>query len=162
MNWRREYWSWSNQFSKSERLQLLYLGGSVPEYQVKKTKGKDIDILLVRPAGKGMFKILGMERKCEIDDAAIGKQDKVEVYNKQKDVMYKIGSKDISLGNIYKKNKYHNIDDAKSLLYIFNCKDVYTPVADMYITKDDTQVDVSNGYINYFPIDSKESLREYK
>ena len=112
----------------------LNAGGNIPEYQVN----------------------------CEIDNMAIGKKDKTEAYNEQKNVMYKIGNKTVSLGDIYKHNTYHNADDAKSLLYTFKCENVYMPVGDMYITNDEKQVNTLNSYINYFPIDSKESLREYK
>ena len=140
----------------------LNAGGNIPEYQVKRMKGKNIDVLLARPAGKGIFKVLGLAKNCEIDNMAIGKKDKTEAYNEQKNVMYKIGNKTVSLGDIYKHNTYHNADDAKSLLYTFKCENVYMPVGDMYITNDEKQVNTLNSYINYFPIDSKESLREYK
>ena len=149
----------------------IYLNsqGTMPIKTIEKCeKNSPIDVLMVRPMTGGVYKVLGLAKDCKIDHSVNSINDKKGIYEKQKNVKYKIGNIKFLLGDIYNKNKFENqwtknhkdSNEVETVLYTFMCENVYSPKNDLYITENENIAN-SNNIIYYFPKTGKETLRQY-
>lgn len=145
----------------------IYLNsqGTMPIKTIEKCeKNSPIDVLMVRPMTGGVYKVLGLAKDCKIDHNVDSSKSKIEIYENQKNVKYKISDKEFLLGDIYNKNKWikkhEDSNEVETVLYTFICENVYSPKSDLYITENE-EIASANDIIYYFPKTGKETLRQY-
>ena len=141
----------------------IYLNsqGTIPNNTIEKCeKNSPIDVLMVRPMTGGVYKVLGLAKDCKIDHTVDSSNNKKEIYEKQKNVKYKINDKEFLLGDIYSKNTFKDNNEVETVLYTFISESVFVPKSDLYITNDEKMAN-SNDIIYFFPKTGKETLRQY-
>ena len=149
----------------------IYLNsqGTMPIKTIEKCeKNSPIDVLMVRPMTGGVYKVLGLAKDCKIDHNVDSSKSRIEIYENQKNVKYKISDKEFLLGDIYNNNEFENewtkkhedSNEIKTVLYTFICENVYSPKSDLYITEN-KEIASANDIIYYFPKTGKETLRQY-
>ncbi|WP_216567765.1 PD-(D/E)XK nuclease family protein [Mycoplasma zalophidermidis] len=138
----------------------IYLGSR--GYLNKNRTKYESTILLVRPAGKHLYKVLAKALGLHILSGVIKEHysDEVERYKVQKELNIKYG--EVSLSDIFSDNKYKNFAEGNPGTYAtYKADEVYLPNQDIFIT-DKEELKKDNIY--YIRTDkgfSKQSLRQY-